>query len=287
MDKKLISYNLKQFIYKHSFGFSPLPFYLAINIMNRCNRNCEFCPYHSLTLNTNDHYRWFKQQPDKLNYEQFREWIKRLGAYRKLIKHIAITGKGEPMLHKEFIGFCYIINRYDIPFSVTTNGDYLTIDLYNLLVQNFKSLTSIRVSIYDNESARIWFKNKVRMPKIELYNQTGKFIIGMTDGYTCWVDGNFQHTIPKDFHRIQYCEASFTFLTINTDQSIVPCYSFHEIGTLKDDFIKVWNGKKIRRFRQCALKQINVPDADCLNCGYKIERTNHESKNDSKIQKEV
>ena len=256
---------VKQFIYRLLNGFSPLRLYLAVNIFNGCNRTCSFCPYHSQTLAKTPHTNWVSLQPKHLIYLHFSTFLGSIGIMRYFIKHIALTGKGEPMMHPQFIKFCELIDSYKIPFSITTNGDYY--GKYNFKLHDFKYLKEIRVSIY--EGADLGFWDTVRTLEdlpVTLFNQTGKHIPGMIDGYTVYCEGNTEHTMPKDFNTATSCKAPFTFVTMNTDGSIVPCYSYHEIGNgFRDSFWKIWNGKPIREFRRKALTG-TATKADCRNC---------------------
>lgn len=255
--------DIKKLLYKLSFGFSCLPIYMAVNISNLCNRRCNFCPYHSKFLKGNYHTKWVRKQPMYLNVDNFNKFMKRLGIFRKLIKHIAVTGKGETMLHHEFISICSIINYYKIPFSVTTNGDFMTDEKLSALF-SMRHLEGIRVSMYEYDEDLINLSQIFK--KITIYNQTGKEIAGIETGYTAQVDGveNFC-TLPKDFNKATSCKAPFYFMTINTDGSVVPCYTYYEIGNISDSFLKLWNGKKIRRYRMDALK-MKQTFSDCKNC---------------------
>ena len=264
---------LKRFLYNHSFGISLLPIYLAVNISNKCNRSCNFCPYHSKYLKENEHTRWVKRQSDYLNYKLFENWIKKLGIFRKLIKHIAITGKGEPTMHKSFFNFCMILEKYKIPFSLTTNGDIIKKDYcFQSYLFYFKYLTEIRISLYETDGSDLWLSLSRSYPQITLYNQTGKELKGIKTGYKVVNEGTEQFsTVSKNFNKIDSCQAPFTFMTINTDGSIVPCYSYYEIGNIYQPFLKIWNGIKIRTFRKMALK-MNTEKSDCLNCGICLKR---------------
>ena len=262
--------DLKKLLYNLSSGFTILPVYLAVNIVNVCNRKCNFCPYHSKYLKKTVHNTWFRKQPEYINYVKFANFIKKLGSFREMIKSIAITGKGEPLKHPDILNFCQLLNFHKLPFSITTNGDYVTDKiLYNLL--SFKYLTGIRVSLYDTESIETWIERREKYNKISLFNQTGIEVDGIQTGYTVQNEGTEDFcTMPKDFNKIEYCKAPFSFLTINTDGSVVPCYSYHEIGNINDSFLKLWNGKKIRKYRKDAMK-MQCTMSDCKNCGINIK----------------
>jgi radical SAM protein with 4Fe4S-binding SPASM domain len=262
---------LKYLLYKLSGGFSPLPFYLAVNIFNDCNRTCAFCPYHSPTLAKTPHTNWVNRQPKHLIYSRFATFLGSIGIMRYFIKHIAITGKGEPMMHPHFIKFCRLINSYHLPFSITTNGDFL--HKFADKLSKLEYLTEVRVSIYDSGDIQKWINAQMNaMYPLSLFNQTGTHIDGLIDGYTVYCEGNTEHTMPKDFNTVTSCKAPFTFLTMNTDGSIVPCYSYHEVGNaFKDSFWKIWQGKRMREFRIKALTR-TATRCDCKNCGINLAK---------------
>ncbi len=252
---------VKNLIYKAAQGFSPLPLYLAVNITNRCNRTCSFCPYHSPTLADTEHNRWVKSQPKDMDVEKFHLFLHNI---KHKVKHIAITGKGEPMMHPHFMLFCDTVDMYGIPFSVTTNGDYLTTDKQWLLEQ-FENLKLVRVSVYDNPQHWLDVQAENIIP-IELFNQTGGHIDGMEDGFTVYCEGNAPSTRTKDFNTKTTCRAPFSFITINTDGSLVPCYSYNEVGNgFTEKFGRIWNGSNMRRFRKDALT-MTARCSDCKNC---------------------
>jgi len=268
---------LKKFLYKHSMGFSPLRFSFVINIINVCDRRCSFCPYHSPKLADNYHTRWMKDQPGLLPYKDFERFIKGLGVFKKMITNIAITGKGEPFLHKELYKYCGLLEKYKIPFSITTNGlDHVGI---GLMLDKYKYLTKVRVSLYDKKAVES-YSHFMKHEKLGYYNMTGK-PIGMTEADDGFISAQYgiehKRALPKDFNKGDYCSASFSFLTINTDGSIVPCYSFDETSTIEDSFWKIWNGKLIRKYRRSAVNGRNMKYADCLNCGVLYERAEIQS----------
>ena len=251
---------IKKLIYKNAFGFSFLRIYLAVNIINVCNRRCSFCPYHG-ELEDNYHTKWFRKQPILLPLVLFKKFLEKFGV-KKLIKRVAITGKGEPMLHPNFYQFCALCDRMELPFTVTTNGDYPD-KIRDIL--HFKYLVKVKISLYDdrNISNIVEFNH----PKVDFYNQTGEKIEGIPDGFITANYGIKHERALKDFNNETFCAASFNFLTVNTDGSVVPCYSYDEVANIKDSLWKIWNGRAVRRYRNQAVNGREMEYADCKNCG--------------------
>ena len=249
---------IKKLIYKNAFGFSIFKINLAVNIINVCNRRCSFCPYHG-ELEKNYHTKWFRKQPLLLYYSHFEKFLKKA---KWLIKSVAITGKGEPTLHPKFYELCELCDNLGLPFTVTTNGDYP----YRIKkILHFDYLVKVRISLYDdrNISSIVEFNH----PKVDFFNQTGKKIDGIPDGYITANYGIKHERALKDFNNDTFCAASFNFLTVNTDGSVVPCYSYDEVANIKDSLWKIWNGRAVRRYRNQAVNGREMEYADCKNCG--------------------
>ena len=195
-----------------------------------------------------------------LNFKSFMEIIKRPIA-RRMIKTVALTGKGEPFLNKDLFKYCELLEQYKIPFTITTNGDYLTGEILKYL-SLFSCLKEISISIYETDNP--WLK--VYHDKIGFSNMTGKELPFMEKIETAPVNGTENYcSLPKDFNTIKSCKKPFTWITINTDGTIVPCWSFNTTANIKDSWLKIWNGKKVRKYRRDALK-MKAKQSDCKNC---------------------
>jgi radical SAM protein with 4Fe4S-binding SPASM domain len=132
-------------------------------------------------------------------------------------------------------------------------------------VLNVSRLTHVRISLYDMAQWDKW--KSIKHPKLKFFNMTGKEINGITTGYISSAYGVDHKRALKDFNKTDFCSAPFYFITINTDGSVVPCYSFDEIGNISDGFLRLWNGYKIRQYRRKAVNGRNIILADCDNCG--------------------
>lgn len=262
----------KLFFYRLSNGFSLLRFNFTVNICSTCNRKCKFCPNWAPDLVETYYTRWIKKQPDLMDVDKFENMLKRMGILRYFMKYISITGRGDPTSHPDLLKFCQIANHYKKDFMITTNGDKLTPDFFNEL-SKLKYFKYIRVSLFNIERAKYWLdiqkKNNVR---IEFQNETGIKLKGYDDGYISYNNpGTAKYiTLPLHFVKETYCRHPFSFVTLNTDGTIVPCITFFEVGNAFDEpFLKVWNGQRMRLIRKVALKMA-IPDehmAYCRDCG--------------------
>lgn len=256
---------MKKLLYKISRGYSILPHYVAINITNKCNRSCSFCPYHGDNLPDNYHNKWYSAQPKMIDYDRLIKFFDRVPKF--VIKQVAITGKGETTSHPKFVDLCEYFENRKIKFSVTTNGDRMNHRLAEKL-KSYKYCT-VSVSIYDDVQIETWitkdtFKTK---GKWVYFNMTGKDVPHTDKGYVSSQYGIKYEGALRNFNISDFCKTPFSFLTINTDGSVVPCYSYNDCATIEDSVWKVFNGKLIRKYRRTAVNGRDCELADCNNCG--------------------
>jgi len=262
---------IKLFIYRISNGFSLLRFQFTINIANTCNRKCKFCPNWAPELEDSWYLRWFKKQPDFMEYDKFADMLKRMGILRFFIKTISITGRGDPTNHPDLLKFCQIANHYKKPFTITSNGDKMTPEFFHELGK-LKHLKFVRVSLFNISKAKHWLDiQKNNNIKIDFINETGVKLEGYEDGFISTNNpGTAKYsTLPLNFVTEKYCRHPFSFNTLNTDGTMVTCITFFELGNVfEKPFWKIWNGKRMRLIRKQALK-MEIPKhlADCRNCG--------------------
>lgn len=116
-----------------------------IEITNRCNLNCEFCP------------KTVRSKED-MSLEKFEHILKQINKYTDLIYlHV----KGEPLLHKELKEILDICDKYDIKVNLTTNG--------TLLKNNIEKLTEAKALRQINISIHSAVQNKKQDDEIEKY----------------------------------------------------------------------------------------------------------------------
>lgn len=103
---------------------------IYIEITNRCNLNCAFCP------------KSIRKYED-MKPENFEYILKQVKEYTNLIYlHV----KGEPLMHKDLKQIFDICDKYNIMVNLTTNGTMLKNGLDILM--NFKGLRQVNVSIH-------------------------------------------------------------------------------------------------------------------------------------------
>jgi len=132
-----------------------------IEITNRCNLNCEFCPK---TI----------RDKDDMAPKNFEHILNQIKDYTELIY---IHVKGEPLLHKELneiLNACY---KYNIKVNLTTNGTLLKKNIQ--ILKASKSLRQVNISIHS---------------AIQNKKQDDEIIEYMNDVFEC-VDNLKQHVI--------------------------------------------------------------------------------------------
>jgi MoaA/NifB/PqqE/SkfB family radical SAM enzyme len=267
---------IKYFLYRISGGYSLLPFQFTINIANPCNRKCNFCPNHAPGII--DEYpwgfyqQWWRRQPPYMDVDKFAGFIKRMGVWRRFIRQISFTGRGETLLHKDILKFCEVAERYRIRFHITTNGDRLTKKLEEDL-SKFRYLHYVRISLFEPEKYEYWQSRAAVSPvRIKIQNVTNWHIEGLEDGYISTNNaGTAKYsTMPDGFVDERHCVAPFSFNTLNTDGTLVTCIAFVETGNVfYESWWECWNGKRMREHRKKGFCfNIDPQLAFCRDCGY-------------------
>jgi radical SAM protein with 4Fe4S-binding SPASM domain len=104
---------------EHDEGLLPL-LALEIEITNRCNLACQHCYSES-----------GPQNPDSLSRTELLSLIDTIANLG--VAHVTISG-GEPLIHDAFREVVLRINRYDMAYSVNTNGTLITHELAALFL---------------------------------------------------------------------------------------------------------------------------------------------------------
>ena len=108
-----------------------------IEISNRCNYKCEFCPVHKQT-----------RKKEFMFIELFMKTLYKVKDY----KQITFSGMGEPMLHPDFNRFMWQAKSAGFDVLVITNGSKLTVDKFRYL--NDLGV-NIRISWYNKKEQRV------------------------------------------------------------------------------------------------------------------------------------
>ena len=119
------------------YNDKPLFSFIDINPTELCNRTCEFCPRFDPKIYPNQNLHMDIDIANKI-----REELEKLNWNGS----INICGNGEPLLHKDIVGLVSALGD-KIHVEITTNGDFLTVDLIKRLYES--NLDYMVVSMYD------------------------------------------------------------------------------------------------------------------------------------------
>lgn len=101
-----------------------------IEITNRCNLSCEFCPKNI-------------RKAQDMTPQNFEYILTQVKEYTNLIYlHV----KGEPLIHKDLKEIFSICDKYNMMVNLTTNGTLLKNNIQTLL--NAKALRQINISVH-------------------------------------------------------------------------------------------------------------------------------------------
>lgn len=119
------------------YNGKPLFSFIDINPTELCNRKCVFCPRHDPNKYPNQNLHMEIDTAHKM-----REELEKLNWNGS----INICGNGEPLLHKNIVDLVKAFGD-KIKIEITTNGDFLTVDLIKQLYES--KLNFMIISMYD------------------------------------------------------------------------------------------------------------------------------------------
>jgi len=119
------------------YNGKPLFSFIDINPTELCNRKCVFCPRHDPNKYPNQNLHMEIDTAHKM-----REELEKLNWNGT----INICGNGEPLLHKNIVDLVKAFGD-KIKIEITTNGDFLTVDLIKQLYES--KLNFMVISMYD------------------------------------------------------------------------------------------------------------------------------------------
>ena len=266
--KSMFHYNLKN-------TTPPLYRIASIELTNRCNYRCAFCPYQNQEI--------MKRNFSDMSLEDFRYIIHE---YKQYLSVPNLVWHGESLLHPQFDDFVRILKEEKIDYCLTTNGSMLhehvnifkihppkslMLSLYTTNQQKYKKFTRygnldnvitniinfikvnpstyvdirvIKMHGYEEDVKDIenLFKNKnVNISYNTLHSQGGRVDVSKFDNPN-------NHTI--DF---KYCIQPWKYCFIGSDMGIYicDCHDDTPIGNLKEQTLEeIWNSSKYQEIRK-------------------------------------
>jgi len=102
----------------------------VIHFTNKCNLNCLHCYFKDI------------KTEEKLSFNELKVVIKQL--VKMNVYKFLITG-GEPLVRREILKLCRLLTKYNVLFSINTNGTLLTEKMLNNLYES--GLRRIKISL--------------------------------------------------------------------------------------------------------------------------------------------
>ena len=238
----------------------PLFSFIDINPTELCNRTCEFCPRFDPKIYPNKNLHMEIDTVHKIRKEL--EGLNWNGS-------INICGNGEPLLHKDIVGLVAALGD-KIHVEITTNGDFLKVDLIKDLYKNH--LDYMVVSMYDGPEQIEYFTKLFDDSEIDKsryalrdrwYKEDEEYGLVLTNraGIFGW---NKNMGVGKQCFYMHYS------LQIDWNGDIFLCPQDWQrrkaMGNMmQEEIIDIWKGNFITKFRKNLLngKRCEKPCSDC------------------------
>jgi radical SAM protein with 4Fe4S-binding SPASM domain len=228
------------------YNDKPLFSFIDINPTELCNRTCEFCPRFDPKIYPNQNLHMDIDIANKI-----REELEKLNWNGS----INICGNGEPLLHKDIVGLVSALGD-KIHVEITTNGDFLTVDLIKRLYES--NLNYMVVSMYDGPEQIDYFTKLFDGSEIDKsqyvlrdrwYGEDEEYGLILTNraGIFGW---NKNMGVGKQCFYMHYS------LQIDWNGDILFCIQdiygkTRTFGNVKDrSLLDIWNTKQMDKYRE-------------------------------------
>ncbi|MEM3394009.1 MAG: radical SAM protein [Candidatus Methanomethylicia archaeon] len=294
--RNVLYYNLKRIKV-------PINRISCIEITNRCNQKCVFCP-----VNNKNVLRPIIRQKKDMRINDFERIIKKYKKYCYII-NISQSHHGESFLHPRFNDVIAILKKYNVDYSITTNGSLvgkyidtlieyppklIMFSLYTLNPKKFKKLTktgnlktvlkNIEELLKIKEGGRIDTKIVIRaivmrgferdVENIKKYfkDRDVDFDINVLNSWAGRVDISKYGDVSKHTITFKYCFQPWSNIIIGSDLGVYICNN-HEDKPI--DYLKgnktledIWNSQKYQKIRRNILNGQFRKNEICRYCDY-------------------
>lgn len=291
--KALVYYNLRQ-------TKVPVGQIMNVELTNRCNQSCIFCPANSSCVT-----RPVRRAKKDMSMTDFEKIISR---YKKYMKTICISHHGESLLHPDFDKAVTLLKKHAIPYSITTNGaligkhidslkkyppESIMFSLYTINPEKFKSLTgtgNVDVAIKNIQMLLELKKRKQIHTKIvvRVINMRGfeedvdqvkdffkdgdvSFDVNVLNSWAGRVDIEKFGNLAKNTVNFKYCFQPWAHTIIGSDLGVYICNNHEDkpIGYLKNRTLEeIWNSDAYKEIRRNILNGDFRKNKICSKCDY-------------------
>lgn len=277
----------------------PLPTAISISITSLCNLRCSMCPYHG----KEEQYH-AQDKPEFVSFDSFKNIVDQIDFECV----IYLAGRGEALIHPNFLEFCHYLNSKGIKFSFTTNGLLFNEELQKELV-NFEYLEKIIVSIDSMEKEKLekmrrginyekLISNINNFIKINKFNIDFGLNVILNSENEAEVDNFIEHWISdvsfirfinelessNNFISYKYnwlskrtpCEILFSTMIIANNGDVIPCcrdyFSQMNMGNVhKKNLKEIWFGQKYHNLRKLHIEKKWDDHFICKDCPFWME----------------
>ena len=226
-----------------------------------CNLKCPMCPVGRDEL-TRD--RGF------MSHDTFATIIKEI---RDIKTPVRLVRFGEPMMNPSFWSFIRVLESYDIPVHLDTNGTYF--DDEDAAAANLYKIGSIKISIHEDSSMVMR-----SVKRLELLTDTHTQVSITTDesGIDIYNSAKVDKKtrlktfwLGKEYPRPSCCSEVFNKLSINWDGTVSACCADYDnlmlVGDIRTDSLKdIWNGPAMNGYREIIAQNRHWTLPLCRNC---------------------
>lgn len=265
-------------VYPKRHIVSRLPIHLDIELTNRCDRECEMCPFHGKQAQ-------YKREPEDMDFEMYKRIIDE-GASKGLYS-IKLNYGGEPLLYPYLIdAIAYAKARGIMDVHINSNGIKLTKKLVIGMISS--GLDLFILSDYDLsiQHANVIVLKAIRdvsgseKPKIRVKTENPEKWEGIADeivGTKFYDYNNLEYdSTPSKFE----CEQPWRRFLILSDGTVCRC----SCGMLLPDKImgnincntieELWNSEYMNYLRFCHEEHCTELLESCACCPVRIEFIN-------------
>jgi len=123
------------------------PFFVDIDLTNRCNLHCISCIYHSPQLNGNARLRQRDKDLSPALFHRLCKELKKIGTHT-----LVLQGSGEPTLHADLPEMILMARRMGFQVELITNGTLIDKKKAEALIDS--GLNRLKVSLWASSKAQ-------------------------------------------------------------------------------------------------------------------------------------
>ena len=234
---------------------SKMPLHLDIELTNRCNLDCQKCPYHGKDT-------VFPQEPCDMDFELYTKIINE--AAIKNVRSVKLSFSGEPLLYPHIGKAIALAKSRGLHTSINTNGTLLDRKMCIILIEN-----GLDVLIITDYNLDVQYYNLyILQAQKQVYSSEKPYIIAKSNDpykFKTFVD----ETVPLSFDdyanliedteiRDFKCGYPWQRLLITADGSVLSCGCGMSLIDLEREYLgdsnsceieELWNSAKMNFLR--------------------------------------